>query len=362
LTSRGTWRRRSRSSSALLLAALVVAACGSTRTPTASADKDFGILFSRLAGGTWSTWFADADGSNARLLVKGVDGTLSPDGRWLVYGGTTEQPHLFLRELASGKTRDLGRMSTFAWAPDSSTLLAIWDMYRLVVIDPEGGPARQVADGGRNGRIWSASFSPDGREVVFGAGVELTKTSLFIARLADDRVSRLTDGSRAAWGKSWIAFSRYRYLNNDKYWSVSDLYLIRPDGSGLHRLTIKDDTVGHGKEDDILRFGLVPEEFSADGTRLAACVSIELGPCEPVTFTVPNGPGQKLDVRDEGTPWSARLAPDGSEVLFESGALDDEEHHTLSVIPFAGGKPRVLIRNAARACWAPIPPTRDDTY
>ena len=354
MTSRGTWRRRSRSSSAILLAALLVAGCGSARKPSASSDKSFGILFSRLAGGEWSTWFAEADGSNARLVAKGVDGSLSPDGRWLVYGGTTEQPHLFVRELASGKTRDLGRMFADAWSPDGSKL-AVWDRKRLLVVDPKSGASHEIA----RGSILSASFSPDGQSIIFGEGSnDPTKSGLLIARMADDQVSRFTDGWRAVWGKSWIAFSRYRYLNNDKYWSVTDLYLIRPDGTGLHRLTIKGETVGHGK-DDFLRFGLEPEEFSADGTRLVACVSIELGGCEPVTFAIPNGPGQKL--LGEGGGGGVSLAPDGSEVLVDWGILDDDQHHTISTIPFAGGKPRVLIRDAARASWAPIPRARDDS-
>jgi len=305
-----------------------------------------------LTGDEWSTWFAEADGSNPRLVAKGVDGTLSPDGRRLVYGGTTAQPHLFVRDLASGEDRDLGRMFFSAWSPDGSRL-TIWDKTRLLVVDAKSGESREVA----RGTIFSSSFSRDGEAIIFGKGSSPTKAGIFVARLSDHRSTRLADGWLARWGKSWIAFSRARYLNDDRYWLVSDLYLIRPDGTGLHPLTVEGETVGHGT-DDFPRFGLVPNEFSADGTRLAACVALELGGCEPVLFTVSNGPGRKLDIEQV---FSARLAPDGRSVLFESGVLDDEEHHTLSVIPFEGGTPRIVIRNAARGCWAPAPRTKDDT-
>ena len=227
--------------------------------------------------------------SNPRLVAKGVDGTLSPDGSRLVYGGTTEQPHLFVRDLASGEDRDLGRTLFSAWSPDGSRL-AIWDRKRLLVVDAKSGEAREVA----RGTIFSSSFSPDGEEIIFVKGSSPTEARIFVARLSDYRSTRLTNGWLARWGKSWIAFSRARYLNNDRYWLVSDLFLIRPDGTGTRPLTVEGETVGHGS-DDFLRFGLVPNEFSADGTRLAACVSLELGGCEPVLFTVPSGPGRKLD-------------------------------------------------------------------
>src|SRR6266545_7927611 len=64
-TSRGTWRRPSRSSSAFLLAAFVVAACGAAK-PSTSSDTA-GLAFTRYAAPEKpSVWVADMDGSNAR--------------------------------------------------------------------------------------------------------------------------------------------------------------------------------------------------------------------------------------------------------------------------------------------------------
>src|SRR6266508_1680923 len=162
-TSRGTWRRRSRSSSALLLAALVVTACGASqpKPKASSVDDRLGIVFSRMTGKEWSTWIAEADGSNPRVLVNGISGNLSPGGRWFVYAGTTDRPHLFVRDLASGKTRDLGRTWTHAWSPDGSKV-AVSNGKQLLLVDPRGGESQELA----RGKIWFVSFSPDGKAIV----------------------------------------------------------------------------------------------------------------------------------------------------------------------------------------------------
>jgi hypothetical protein len=82
---------------------------------------------------------------------------------------------------------------------------------------------------------------------------------------------------------------------------------------------------------------------------------------ELVTFSVPDGPGRKLtDAEDEGAIWTADLSADGTRILFEDGALDDEEDHVIFTMPFEGGKRTVLIRNATAASWARgLPPTKE---
>jgi len=318
-----------------------------------------------MTGKEWSTWIAEADGSNPRVLVNGISGNLSPGGRWFVYAGTTDRPHLFVRDLASGKTRDLGRTWTHAWSPDGSKV-AVSNGKQLLLVDPRGGESQELA----RGKIWFVSFSPDGKAIVYTNGnipAEGQKlwTDIFLVRLSGDVLKHIrltTDGvsDHPVWGQTWIAFTRRHYLEGygPDFGSVYDLYLMRPDGTDAHRLTIEDETAGHGKKEDFLRFGLVPEGFSSDGEQLLACVTMELGPCEPVAFMVPKGPGQKLvDAAEEGAVWTVALSPDGETVLFEDGGLDDEEHHVIATIPFTGGKRGILLRDATRASWAPAIPS-----
>jgi hypothetical protein len=214
------------------------------------------------------------------------------------------------------------------------------------------------------------SYAPDGTAIVFSkedsSGAKEQWGDLFIVDLAADRVLRLTSDGRSTkpvWGGSWIAFSRLHDL--EPLGAVSELYLLHPDGSGAHRLTIDEETVCDCGNDG-LRFGLVPERFSADGKRLLACVeiAIEVGGCEPVAFTVPSGPGAKLWTIEKDAPetiWSSDLSSDGRYVLVEGGTFVDEWRHWIATIPFGGGEPQVLLRNAELNSWAPVIPQRGAT-
>jgi Tol biopolymer transport system component len=300
---------------------------------------------------------ADRDGSDARTVASGSVEGVSPDGRFVAYVDPyDEELRLSLLDLEAGKTRDLGPTSPLAWSPDGSTLVTSNRRW-LALVDVETGGSRKVAQGA----VWSASFSPDGKAIVFAEG-NAVKGNLLVLRLSDGHLSKLAPGADPVWGTSWIAFARW-HIDQDlgeDYGAVSTLYLIRPDGSGLHQLTIDEETVGHGT-DDFLRFGLMPLAFSADGKRLLARVAMELGPSELVTFAVPDGPGGKVtSAKDEGAIWTADLSADGTQILFEDGALDDEQNHMIFTMPFEGGKRRLLIRNATQASWARrITPTRD---
>jgi Tol biopolymer transport system component len=292
------------------------------------------------------------------MVAKGRGGRLSPDGRWLTYTDAEDWKRTFLADLDSDQSRELGLVRALAWSPDA-TMFAYSNGRQLLLADPKSGEPRELA----RGAVWSSSFSPDGKAIAFTQG-DHVRSKLLVLRLADGKVSELTgSASDPVWGTSWIAFSVWELderLGKD-YGAVSTLYLVHPDGTGLHQLTIDDEIAGHGT-DDFLRFGLVPIAFSSDGKRLLAGVAMELGPMELVTFAVPEGPGTKLtDAEDQGAIWTADVSPDGTQILFEDGGLDDEENHVIFAMPIDGGKRTTLVEHATQASWARgIPPTRDD--
>ena len=337
--------------------ALVVTACGAADKQV-SEDKHAGLAFSRAKGDEWSVWVADRDGSDARTVASGSVMSISPDGRFVAYVDPyDEELRLSLRDLETGKTRDLGPTAPLAWSPDGRTL-ATSNRRHLALVDAESGGSRKVAEGA----VSFASFSPDGKSIVFAEGYAL-EGNLVVLSLSNGHRSELAGGGdNPVWGASWIAFSRWHLddeLGKD-YGAVSTLYLVRPDGTGLHKLTIDGETVGHGK-DDFLRFGLVPLGFSADGKRLLAEVSMELGPMELVAFDVSSGVGTKLtNAEDDGAIWTADLSADGTRILFEDGGLDDEANHAIFTMPFEGGKRQSLISNATQASWARSVPTKTD--
>ena len=103
----------------------------------------------------------------------------------------------------------------------------------IKAVAPDGGePATLPFSGTSNDGF--ASFSPDGRRVVFRSGRDGLK-NLYIANRATGEVIRLTNGewtdTMCEWSGDgeWIAFSSDR---DDNY----EIWMIRPDGSGLKKL------------------------------------------------------------------------------------------------------------------------------
>ncbi len=134
------------------------------------------IAFHRQEGGAESLWVMPASVGEPRLLVG--DGTLlfsqpawSADSRRIVFVSTRAgRPHLWeidvaserLRQITSGATWDMypvtARDGRLAYVPFSHTV----DLYALDV--ETGAEERLTAHSGDN---WFASFSPDGRRLVY---------------------------------------------------------------------------------------------------------------------------------------------------------------------------------------------------
>lgn len=246
-TSRATWRRPSRSSSALALLALVLLGSSGAR---AGADRSFSLAFERTHGYDTSVWVARADGS------------ASPDGRAVVY-------------------------------------------------------ARY--NGG------------------FGRGL---RGDVYAIRLADRHVSRLTydrHNDLPVWGRRWIAYSHFHGAGAGGS-PIRDLRLMRADGTGKRLLAAGHDKIGQAE------LGVEPVAFSQDGLRLLACLAAEFS-CAPATFRLLDGSRHVL----HGLAYGAAISSDGTQVLAGAGRLDGPWR--VVIVPFAGGKARVLARNATGPTW-----------
>ena len=345
---------RNAASAVLVLAAVAVApGCrhqdnGDTR----ATDGRAGLVFTRYTTAEQSSvWIADADGSNARRIATDVHNVrVSPDGRRLAYVVPADEalPSLFIRDVAGGDARRVGQALDYAWSPDG-TRLAVVGPRSLFLFDVTARKRRTLVPG----RVFGGfSFAPNGDEIAYslwnGRVGRRYRSDIFRMRLSDARVTRLTDDGHSddpVWGRRWIVYRRFHFSNE---WSIGRLRLVRPDGSGDRMLARGDERTS------LAHMGLRPLELSEDGKRLLACAAAEFH-CAPVTLSVPAGTTYKLAIRSVvragELAHAGDLSADGSDLLFTVGPFDGAVGGRVYVIPFEGGKPRLLVRNASEAKW-----------
>ena len=210
------------------------------------------VAFSWSQDGHWVSGhgtIAAADGTSARLVVRVANnGSLSPDGRHLVY----EPPLNGIWVVAadgSGRRRltprAMGDAQRPRWSPRGD-LIAFVRRGDVYVVAPDGTKLRRV------GRGWSYAvedtigpralsnlvWSPDGRKLAYvsrRAGSE----QIHVIDLSTGREQRLTQGEDSyepAWSLDgrWIAFTRARSGGRE---DATAVFVVRPEGGGLRDLT-----------------------------------------------------------------------------------------------------------------------------
>lgn len=152
-------------------------------------------------------WLMDADGENPRPLTPGV---------------TADQP---------------------AWSPDGTRIAftsfrdANADLY---VIDIDGAGLQRLTE--HEARDEYAAWSPDGEFIAFGSLRE-GDFDIFVMRSDGSDLRRLTSSPaidfRPSWSPDgrWIAFSSTRASQTSMRTDNYDIYVMRPDGSDVRRMT-----------------------------------------------------------------------------------------------------------------------------
>jgi hypothetical protein len=156
------------------------------------------------------------------------------------------EPHLYIANADGSNVRQLDRLpgdkQTPTWSPDGRRVALRWvpsdydDPTPLLVLNANGTTAVDLTK--KTGLAgWSPSWSPDGKRLVTAAKAKRDATEgLYVMNADGTRVQRITPTTREAQYAAWspagdrIAFT---YLEAGGF----DLFTIRPDGSGLRRLT-----------------------------------------------------------------------------------------------------------------------------
>ena len=190
-------------------------------------------------------WSVNANGTGLTRLTDSpdpeFDPTLSPDGRFIAYRREPNgYPEVWLMNADGTGQHRLTPDGGFAtWSRDGS----------VIAYAPGGGPsgmswiAIMNADGSRQRRLPNTdggeypSWSPDGKRIAFNSNLS-GEALMYIVDVDGSRVVDLSEvgqGAQVAWspdGRSILFASHRDHTDNGR-----DIYVMRPDGSGVTRLT-----------------------------------------------------------------------------------------------------------------------------
>jgi Tol biopolymer transport system component len=302
---------------------------------------------------------ANDNGGGAFRVGPGSSPTVSRDGDVIAYAyeGSGGKRQLKLAAAAGGGSATvlagLQDSSYIAFSPDSKLVAVLrgseLGKRSLVLIDVVSGTLlRTVATGYFSG----ISFSPDGTEIAYSVAASEKyppKSNVYAAPVTGGKAVQLThDGISQAplWGPAGkIVFVKQLGAKSRKYGPKNELYLMNANGTQPKRLT-------HTNVGPLLT-GLTPTEWSAGGQRLLA----EFGGQDTsyaVTVNPRTGAQKPLDKMGDGEQGfvGTALSGDGATVLGFTGGFEPGPDHTVSTIPYGGGKTKTLVKNAFEPDWS----------
>jgi Tol biopolymer transport system component len=253
---------------------------------SAGAEPSYTIAFAHFGPRNSDLFLADADGKNAKPLVPHAENdynaSFSADGKWVVFTSHRDG------------SADIWRVH-----PDGTGLERLTD-------DPAFDD--------------QAALSPDGAQLAFVSN-RGGHANLWLLELATKNVTQLTKHDsgdfRPAWSPNgqWIAFSSDRDSKKPKSRAgfvtlhSAEIYLIRPDGTGLRRVTQEQKLAGSPTWSRDGRRLVIYEAELAEVDNIVAVRRLR-GVTQITTIEVPTGE-RSVVTSGKGEKWSPRwLAED----------------------------------------------------
>jgi dipeptidyl aminopeptidase/acylaminoacyl peptidase len=262
-------------------------------------------VFTMSASGGWLSRI-----STDRNLVAYWDDEIpewSPDGNWLAF---CIKGHVHIVHASGGLPKKITDFTSTAsaprWMPDSNGLIVTIersDADQLLLTDRDGSWPRALATDSV-GDHWDPRPSPDGKVILFNLRRfdDLNRLDIVLLEIATGRQVTLygkpsTRTSSAKWSPDgkWISFISQETGRDE-------LYLVKPDGTGLHQLT----KTGH----DVFQY-----EWSPSGKQMLVVVN-RGGSFELELLEVETGTMSTLR-RDTGVHSNPNWSKDESFVTFE---------------------------------------------
>ncbi|HNO32551.1 MAG TPA: protein kinase, partial [Anaerolineales bacterium] len=189
---------------------------GNVISPDYSPDGAKIVFANRIESGPTAIWVVNADGLNPHRLFMGTKDIVavawSPNGEKIAYAMTSDVPqeyHIFVMD-SDGKnhvqiTQGLqGIGGSVDWARDGRSLLIHAGPFGdkdIFTVDVSNGSFTQLTDGGNNA---GASYSPDGKFIVFNSMRNDDQADLYIMDADGSDQTQLTSDPEPDWGAKWI--------------------------------------------------------------------------------------------------------------------------------------------------------------
>jgi hypothetical protein len=298
-------------------------------------------------------WLANATGGDRRKLGPAEAVLLAPSGRLAAVVADRSSGRALMIYNASGTlvasfyNAANTEVQLFGWSTDSRYLaVGLTGNSGLPggvgIVDLDSFTTRTVG----NGYPSDASFAPTGSDrIVFSTGPmqgPVGKSNLYTADAASGGATQLTHTNRAfdpLWSKLGIVFDTERLRGKQDY-PVYQLELLH--GGRLTQIT-------HTKPGP-LTSGLVPLAVSADGRDLIASFTGE-DTYYAETVNLATHATHELKIGQLYIT-AGGISRNGRRVLVDAGGFEQSPSHgTVETLPFAGGRPTVLVKHAGDPVW-----------
>jgi Tol biopolymer transport system component len=200
-------------------------------------------LFGRIAFDNFDdVWTIHADGTDLTRLTHSpgpdFDPSWSPDGTRIAFRSERSgEPEIWVMNADGTEQRRLAAGLSPAWSPDGSLIAyagASGASGILSVIRPDGMGLRALphTEGGEY-----PSWSPDGTRIVFNSNLTGDHV-MYVAQADGSKVVDLS-GAGEGWQVDWSPDGRFILFTSHRDYTdnYTDVYVMRPDGLGIRRLT-----------------------------------------------------------------------------------------------------------------------------
>jgi Tol biopolymer transport system component len=265
----GNTGRRALINAAVVVATVLTGSSIATSAHAAYPGENGRILFGSDRTGSDQIYSMRPDGGDVRRLAHGLFSDWSPDGRWIAFSrrARSGRVEVFVMRRDGRDVRQVthlgfnieaswspnGRLLVFEHAPSSGCCQNIYS------IRPDGRGLRKLTHATTARSPAEPEFSPDGRWITFEQFPNTAPPSaIYIMRANGTHVRRVTPLRLDAAHPEWSPDGSLIIFNNHFTLPVGDIFTIRPNGTGLNRLT---HVTSQGEAD-------YRPDFSPDGKRI----------------------------------------------------------------------------------------------